>query len=277
MSARITFLEYLCGWFLGRPARHGPRHGESWWRCPLHAEDTPSFHTLPKLRGKKEYWKCFGCDRWGDAHQLIINLRESQGWDLPSDYHGREALLFDLRKQYERWLYGDEPEAASGKSPSPSGHAQSQRRRKVGRPGAARARPGPRQDEHAGYQSGDPAEPPSGSPRSPRSPGAAEPLPSFFDFEQALYGGEYVHIPGVDYRREDLDATFRSLTDSDRAIILAAHAVLLDKGWGLPFEALASECLLVKHYAERMQREDADRRKYVRTWLLRDQAKRRGG
>jgi CHC2 zinc finger len=271
MSTKITFLQFVIAWFLGPPAKKPKsyRYGESWWCCPLHGEEHPSFHTLPKLRGKKEYWRCFGCDRWGDAHQFIIDIRAAlQAEELPADYHGREALLFDLKKQYEAFLYGEpapDPEHLAAEPLPPSGHAQSQRTGRVVRPRAPTAPTAQRRGECAGYPSRNAGA--SGAARPGGVGSGARPgegLPSFFDFEQASLD-EYMTIPRVDYRREDIDAAFRTLSDRDRAALLAAHAVMLEKGCGLPFEALAMECVLVRHYAARVAEQE-------REWLERIEA-----
>jgi hypothetical protein len=70
----LTLLEFICARLLGEPVRQG-QPGESWWRCPLHDDASPSFHTLPLKEGEREFWRCFGCGSSGDVYQLMRDLR----------------------------------------------------------------------------------------------------------------------------------------------------------------------------------------------------------
>jgi hypothetical protein len=70
----MTFLQYVAERLLGPCVRRGAP-GESWWRCPLHGDETPSFHTLPTKRDEREYWHCFSCNSGGDVYQLMRCLR----------------------------------------------------------------------------------------------------------------------------------------------------------------------------------------------------------
>src|SRR5262245_35498686 len=71
-----TFLQYICTRLFGPPAHRGGMPGDSYWNCPFHPDDTPSFHTLPRKAGKKDYWKCFGCGLWGDEMNLLRHCRD---------------------------------------------------------------------------------------------------------------------------------------------------------------------------------------------------------
>ena len=44
-----------------------------YWSCPFHGEEAkPSFQITPG----KSRWKCSGCDRWGDAVDLVRNVNQ---------------------------------------------------------------------------------------------------------------------------------------------------------------------------------------------------------
>ncbi len=58
---------------LGAPAR--TRSREYWWRCPFHDEDTPSFQVDYYEARQKWRWKCWGCDRTGDAQDWLVVYR----------------------------------------------------------------------------------------------------------------------------------------------------------------------------------------------------------
>lgn len=53
---------------VGPPSRR--EAARSWWRCPLHKEDTPSF----KVDAGRSTWICFGCGERGDAADLVGKL-----------------------------------------------------------------------------------------------------------------------------------------------------------------------------------------------------------
>src|ERR1700722_12290752 len=90
----MTFLEYVCQREMGPPAfRSG---GRSTWRCPFHAPDNhPSFSTLPHKPGMKDRFKCFGCQAWGDEHDLLKGLGVR-------DYGDRLCKLNEYRQDFER-------------------------------------------------------------------------------------------------------------------------------------------------------------------------------
>lgn len=53
------------------------RRGKEWWGCcPLHGEDTPSFHVRPEHGN----WRCFGCGAGGDVFDWIM---QSDGVGFP--------------------------------------------------------------------------------------------------------------------------------------------------------------------------------------------------
>lgn len=66
-----------------------------WCCCPLHKEDTPSFH----VNIARNYWKCFGCGKGGDAISFLMEYRNLTFYEaaeqLARDYN------IDLPKNYE--------------------------------------------------------------------------------------------------------------------------------------------------------------------------------
>jgi hypothetical protein len=99
----MTFLQYVCEKLLGPPAHHGGSHGDSYWCCPFHNDTKPSFHTLPHKAEYPDYWKCLGCDHWGDELQLLRELRDIVGHPLAKgDYGDQKALLAAWRAEFEQ-------------------------------------------------------------------------------------------------------------------------------------------------------------------------------
>jgi hypothetical protein len=99
----MTFLQYVIESLIGESHHDSRKHdGESWWLCPFHADSDPSLHTLAHVPGQRDFWKCFGCDRWGDEAQFVrdcrdlLNLPECQG-----DYGDHQRLLYRLKVEYE--------------------------------------------------------------------------------------------------------------------------------------------------------------------------------
>lgn len=58
---------------IGEPAR--VRGRSSWWRCPFHDDTSPSFQVDYYERGAKWRWKCWGCNREGDAVDWLVAYR----------------------------------------------------------------------------------------------------------------------------------------------------------------------------------------------------------
>ena len=58
---------------MGAPARSRAR--EYWWRCPFHDDSSPSFQVDYYERGAKWRWKCWGCERTGDALDWLVAYR----------------------------------------------------------------------------------------------------------------------------------------------------------------------------------------------------------
>ncbi|NOY58268.1 MAG: hypothetical protein GXO75_04940 [Calditrichaeota bacterium] len=90
--------------------------GELWALCPLHEEDTPSFH----MNAETGLWYCHGCGQGGNAFQLVKNVlgvgnAEARRWfgnDLPTHWiPSAKQQLRRLELQYIRLLY----EAAANK------------------------------------------------------------------------------------------------------------------------------------------------------------------
>ncbi|MEM9784591.1 MAG: CHC2 zinc finger domain-containing protein [Pseudomonadota bacterium] len=65
-----------------------------WWSCcPLHAEDTPSFHVVEGAGGRPDLFKCFGCGAAGSVVDFIMMrdgvravealARLADGWNIP--------------------------------------------------------------------------------------------------------------------------------------------------------------------------------------------------
>lgn len=64
---------------LGAPARRRSR--EYWWRCPFHDDSSPSFQVSYYEARQKWRWKCWGCDREGDAQDWLVAWRGMSGGD----------------------------------------------------------------------------------------------------------------------------------------------------------------------------------------------------
>src|SRR5690348_1698112 len=54
------------------PGRRGGRGRHSWWPCPFHDDQNPSFCVTPG----KSAWRCFGCGERGDAASLVMRVME---------------------------------------------------------------------------------------------------------------------------------------------------------------------------------------------------------
>src|SRR5262245_30117563 len=96
-----TFLQFVCRKLLGQPVRRG-QPGESYYRCPFHADSNPSFHTLPERAGTRDRWKCFGCGAWGDEADLLRGLRHLGDRRCMGGWADHEALLAEWRQEWER-------------------------------------------------------------------------------------------------------------------------------------------------------------------------------
>lgn len=58
---------------LGAPARTRAR--ELWWCCPFHDDSSPSFQVSYYEARQKWRWKCWGCEKSGDAHDWLVAWR----------------------------------------------------------------------------------------------------------------------------------------------------------------------------------------------------------
>ena len=68
---------------LGAPAR--TRSREYWWRCPFHDDSSPSFQVDFYEARQKWRWKCWGCERTGDALDWLVawrGLSTGDAWRL---------------------------------------------------------------------------------------------------------------------------------------------------------------------------------------------------
>jgi len=68
---------------LGAPAR--TRSREYWWRCPFHDDSSPSFQVDYYEKRAKWRWKCWGCERTGDALDWLVawrGLSTGDAWRL---------------------------------------------------------------------------------------------------------------------------------------------------------------------------------------------------
>jgi CHC2 zinc finger len=90
-----TFLEYVCEKLLGPPAKRCGQ-GVSYWNCPCHDDQTPSFHTLPYKPEFKHRWMCHGCGMRGDAADLMRELIPGEKWPE------RKARLEQWRQEWQR-------------------------------------------------------------------------------------------------------------------------------------------------------------------------------
>ncbi len=64
---------------LGAPAR--TRSREYWWRCPFHDDSSPSFQVDYYEARAKWRWKCWGCERTGDAQDWLVAYRGMSSGD----------------------------------------------------------------------------------------------------------------------------------------------------------------------------------------------------
>jgi hypothetical protein len=116
----MTLLQYVCELLLGPPAKDGGAYGESWWHCPLgtHDDSNPSFHTLPPLPGKKLYWKCFGCDAYGDAYELLRLLRDTCCWpEAAGGFEDHKGLLSQWEQEWRLYSKSKKGRGSPGASP----------------------------------------------------------------------------------------------------------------------------------------------------------------
>ena len=68
---------------LGAPAR--TRSREYWWCCPFHDDSSPSFQVDYYEKRAKWRWKCWGCERTGDAQDWLVDYRgmsSNDAWRL---------------------------------------------------------------------------------------------------------------------------------------------------------------------------------------------------
>ena len=78
---------------IGEPAR--VRGRSSWWRCPFHDDTSPSFQVDYYERGAKWRWKCWGCNREGDAVDWLVAYRGMSTGDAWRLVDGGERQLPD--------------------------------------------------------------------------------------------------------------------------------------------------------------------------------------
>jgi hypothetical protein len=133
----MTFLEYVCERLMGPAAKPGGSAGESYWVCPFHNDNDPSFHTLPHKPEYKDRWRCFGCGKGGDEADLVKEFYPAEGWPH------RRARLDRWRREYERGaMAARQPQTArAGTHPSPgTGEAR-------GKPDRVYDTTDPREDE----------------------------------------------------------------------------------------------------------------------------------
>jgi DNA primase len=70
---------------LGEPAKR--RGNTLYWPCPLHHDTGPSL----RITEGTSRWNCWGCRRWGDAVDLVRQVREARF---------SEALAFLSREEF---------------------------------------------------------------------------------------------------------------------------------------------------------------------------------
>ena len=75
-------LEAVVTRLMGAPStRVGDRGDRLWWPCPFHDDKNPSF----TMDDTGRMWKCYGCGKWGDAAELVmqvygIGFVEAKNW-----------------------------------------------------------------------------------------------------------------------------------------------------------------------------------------------------
>jgi hypothetical protein len=120
----MTFLQYCCERLLGPPTRPGSSEGESYWHCPFHADDNPSFHTLPHTSRYRDFWKCFSCGLHGDEYQLLRNLRDMVGDPTAAGTYGdHQALLHLWREEFAQLNASTEGKSTHSGQQSSNGRA----------------------------------------------------------------------------------------------------------------------------------------------------------
>ena len=85
---------------LGAPAR--TRSRESWWRCPFHDDSSPSFQVDYYEARAKWRWKCWGCERTGDAQDWLVAYRgmsTGDAWRLLNGDAGAPARAAERPRQ----------------------------------------------------------------------------------------------------------------------------------------------------------------------------------
>jgi len=90
---QVTFLEYIIEQQLGPPVS---RSNRSSWHCPFHADEHPSFSTLPHKPEYKDRWICFGCGLRGDEFDFL------KSYFPGDDYNNRLQRVAALRVEYEK-------------------------------------------------------------------------------------------------------------------------------------------------------------------------------
>lgn len=97
---------------IGAPARR--RQRDYWWRCPFHDEDTASFQVDFYEARQKWRYKCWGCDKEGDAQDWLVDYRHMSSGDAWRFLHGDAAP--QPARSAERPApvvdYGEPPDAA---------------------------------------------------------------------------------------------------------------------------------------------------------------------
>jgi len=91
----ITFLQFVCLHFLGRPARDRGR-GEWYWDCPKCGGT--GFHTRPILEGCKDKFSCWSCGWWGDEYDFLRQMNAEPDYDkLLGDWVVQKTSLASRR------------------------------------------------------------------------------------------------------------------------------------------------------------------------------------
>lgn len=92
---------------LGAPARTRAR--EYWWRCPFHDDSSPSFQVDYYEARQKWRWKCWGCERTGDAQDWLVAWRGMSTGDAWRVLNGDAAAPPKTAERPQQVVFSEPP------------------------------------------------------------------------------------------------------------------------------------------------------------------------
>lgn len=92
---------------LGAPARTRAR--EYWWKCPFHDDGSPSFQVDYYEARQKWRWKCWGCERTGDAQDWLVDYRGMSTGDAWRALNGDAAAPPKTDERPQQVVFSEPP------------------------------------------------------------------------------------------------------------------------------------------------------------------------